>query len=53
MTAAVPDDAVASNADWLGARCRSEGADGPPQGPFVHLKDPDGNLWNVPQILRK
>ena len=47
----VVDDADAAHADLAGRGVPVSAVDEQPWGRFVYFKDPDGNAWNVQQIV--
>jgi catechol 2,3-dioxygenase-like lactoylglutathione lyase family enzyme len=48
----VVDDAEAARAEFAGRGLEVGPVDDLPWGRFVYFKDPDGNSWNVQQIVR-
>ncbi len=48
----VVDDAEAARTDFASRGLETEPVDDLPWGRFVYFKDPDGNSWNVQQIVR-
>jgi catechol 2,3-dioxygenase-like lactoylglutathione lyase family enzyme len=48
----VVDDADAAHAELLARGVEVSDVDEQPWGRFVYFKDPDGNAWNVQQIVR-
>ena len=48
----VVDDADAARAELLARGVEVGEVDDQPWGRFVYFKDPDGNAWNVQQIVR-
>ncbi len=48
----VVDDADAAHAELLARGVEVSDVDDQPWGRFVYFKDPDGNAWNVQQIVR-
>jgi catechol 2,3-dioxygenase-like lactoylglutathione lyase family enzyme len=48
----VVDDADAARADLAGRGVEVSDVDEQPWGRFVYFSDPDGNGWNVQQIVR-
>jgi len=48
----VVDDADAARAELVERGVDASEVDDQPWGRFVYFKDPDGNAWNVQQIVR-
>jgi catechol 2,3-dioxygenase-like lactoylglutathione lyase family enzyme len=48
----VADDADAARAEFLSRGLEVDEVEDLPWGRFVYFKDPDGNSWNVQQIVR-
>src|SRR5881397_3653232 len=48
----VVEDAAAAHAELAGRGVAVSDVDEQPWGRFVYFKDPDGNAWNVQQIVR-
>ncbi len=48
----VVDDADAARAELIGRGLEVGEVDELPWGRFVYFKDPDGNSWNVQQVVR-
>jgi catechol 2,3-dioxygenase-like lactoylglutathione lyase family enzyme len=48
----VVDDADAAHAELSGRGVEVSEIDHQPWGRFVYFKDPDGNAWNVQQLVR-
>ncbi|HEX3336716.1 MAG TPA: VOC family protein [Jatrophihabitans sp.] len=48
----VVDDADKARADFLGRGLDVGEVEDLPWGRFVYFKDPDGNAWNVQQVVR-
>ena len=48
----VVDDADAAREELLARGVDASEVDDQPWGRFVYFKDPDGNAWNVQQIVR-
>ena len=49
----VVDDADAARAELVERGVDASEVDDQPWGRFVYFKDPDGNAWNVQQIVRR
>jgi len=49
----VVDDADAARAELVARGVDASDVDVQPWGRFVYFKDPDGNAWNVQQIVRR